>query len=170
MKLAVVDLGTNSIRLFIYDLSPEREPENLFHTKEIIRLGEGLYPDMTLKEPAKQRCLDVLRSFADIMAGFNVDRVSAVATSALREANDGKMFLQKLIAETGVPLKIISGENEAQLIARGVLNTSNCKSGKTVIVDLGGGSTEIIFCSGSSCDFCISLPIGAVRGQDRRIL
>ncbi len=165
MQFGIVDLGTNSVRLFVYRQHESGELKLQLKRKEMVRLGDSVYETGKLNPLAIERTLDALQAFQDILERKKIDVVQAVATSAARCAKDGKDFCKLVRKKIGMDLRVISGKEEARLIAQGV--TSNVKLGKdpVLLLDIGGGSTELSFCKGKKILQSASLKIGAASGQ-----
>lgn len=160
MKLALIDLGSNSARMFIlnYDCA-KKEFTYISRRREMTRLSEGMGEDLLLKELPMRRTAEALKSFAE-EAEKEGAHIFAVATAAVRKAKNRDGFLSMSLS-AGIPLNIISGEAEAFFDSRGVLDgirdVSDC-----VICDTGGGSTEIILVKDRKITAKTSIPMGAV--------
>ena len=165
MRLAILDLGTNSIKCDIFDIDDFATVKRVYREKKTVRLGDQVFLTKRLDSEAKQRVFAALEEFAKQIAGLKVDRVLALATSAMRFASDGKDFLKSIKTQTGISFKIISGEKEAKLIAKGILSNGKTPSQTFALVDIGGGSTEVSFCHKRTLIDCFSLEIGAIRAQ-----
>jgi len=158
--VAAIDLGTNTARLLIAEQAPYRQ---LLLKRTITRLGGGFTRERGLSEEAQQRSLAALAAFAGEMERFQVTRVRAVATSAVRDAANGQEFCRRVQEETGISLEVIDGTEEAVLTLRGVASILDDKSGDLAVFDVGGGSTEYTLACGVEHVFSRSLPIGVVR-------
>ena len=159
---AAIDFGTNSARLLI----AERTVSGLVPVhveREVVRLGGGFTDEYGLSDAAQQRGLACLRRFAAILERFGIGDVTASATSAVRDAVNGKAFVDAVIAETGITLSVIGGELEARLTLDGVLSCIDSVESTLAIVDIGGGSTEFIVSSHGTPQFIRSMPMGVVR-------
>ena len=163
MNYAAIDLGTNSCRLLIADFIAGRL-ENVCRLTRSNRLGEGLYASNEIGEPAMQRTVNCLEEFKSIMAMQKVENFLTIATSAVREAKNREQFIQFLKNNCAIIPEVISGEKEAQLSYLGVMKDWR-EGNSPIVVDLGGGSTEIIWQEGKILS--ISLPVGAVRATER---
>jgi exopolyphosphatase / guanosine-5'-triphosphate,3'-diphosphate pyrophosphatase len=141
--LAAVDLGSNSFRLEIGRLDHGRIDRSEY-LKETVRQGNGLDADRNLTIEAMQRGWDCLARFAERLAGFKPGQVRAVATQTLREARNRDVFLHKAHKILGFPIDVISGNEEARLIYRGVAHLLPQSEEKRLVVDIGGRSTELI--------------------------
>lgn len=162
MRAAAIDLGSNSCRLFIADKESSGLKE-ICRQLETSRIGEGVNASGIINEDAAERTINCLKTFRQSMEDKQVQIYRAVATSAVREAANGKEFVQMVLDRTGLKIDIIDGEEEARLSYLGVKKGLNLNS--PLVVDLGGGSTEFI-CVDK--DFMISIPLGAVRASEAK--
>ena len=158
--VAAIDLGTNTARLLIATLNPCRQ---LLLKRTITRLGGGFSRESGLSSEAMERSLAALTDFAEEIARHGVTRVRAVATSAVRDAVNGKHFCQRVSERTGIELEIIDGTEEALLTLAGVESILAESDGDQVVFDIGGGSTEYTLARDSAPLFSRSLPLGVVR-------
>lgn len=163
MKFAIIDLGTNSIRLEIQELTPVGAWVSIYREKLMIRLGEGLFVSKKLSSASKNRCVSVMQYFSDVIEFHKVDETVAFATSALRDASDAKALIKLVKQKSGISLDVISGQEEAKLIALGVLENETLPKGHFALVDIGGGSTEISICKGKKRLSSVSLNLGTAR-------
>jgi len=162
--LAGIDIGTNTFRLLIAEVTGKGIKE-LYSGREITRLGDGVSITGLLKEDAIKRGLKALREFSNIIAGYRVDAVEAVATSAFREAKNSSDFVRRAKEETGIDLEIISEEEEAKKTFRGMKMGIEVPE-SSLMVDIGGGSTEFIFSKNGEPLFIRSLKLGVVYLTD----
>lgn len=162
MRIAAIDCGTNSLHLLIAQMDDEGRYDILHDLKEMPRLGEGVVRTGLLAEDAMNRAVQTLAEFAHISARFGVDRIRAVATSAVRRARNGGEFVARVQRETGIPLTVISGEEEARLVAQALLAEPGFTHGRFLIFNVGGGSTEFAWGRGRQIREMATLPIGAV--------
>ncbi len=159
---AAIDFGTNTARLLIAVRSPAGiTPVRV--EREIVRLGGGFTDECGLSAEASERGLACLHRFAKIISDYGVKQVRASATSAVRDAVNGRAFVDKVLQETGINLVVIDGDTEARLTLKGVLSGLDSESGTLVVLDAGGGSTEFTLSSHGSPAFIKSMPIGVVR-------
>jgi exopolyphosphatase/guanosine-5'-triphosphate,3'-diphosphate pyrophosphatase len=158
--VAIIDIGSNAVRLMIYD-GLNRAPFKVHSERAICNLGADLAVTGLLNPDAVKLALDSLRRFSGLIAAMKIKNVSAVATAALRDAEDGKIFIEKVQKETGLKISIIDGEEEARLSALGVL--ANGFGGTGVIGDYGGGSLELIVVEKFHVKHKVSLPLGSHR-------
>ncbi|MCB0343964.1 MAG: hypothetical protein KDD66_02555 [Bdellovibrionales bacterium] len=165
-NLAIIDCGTNSVRFYVFDIDKNGKFVPRCKEKIMIRLGDGLFDDNKLTPEAKQRGVAAFKYFQVLISQFKPETVRAIATSALREANDSAEFVDEVRRETGIEIDVISEEEEARLIAVGVTSGVYEVHGEPlVLVDIGGGSTEISLCHGADIEFSASLRFGAARSQ-----
>lgn len=165
MRLAIIDLGTNSVRFDVHELGPDNQIYHLHREKLMIRLGEGVFLKGRLDYRASNTCLEAFESFSKTIEDFRVDRVVAFGTSALREARDSSKLIERIKKLTGIDVRPISGDEEARLIARGTLANALALRGYYALVDIGGGSTEISVGYGRRILHSTSFPLGTARLQ-----
>ncbi|MDD2540925.1 MAG: exopolyphosphatase [Desulfuromonadaceae bacterium] len=159
---ASIDFGTNTARLLIAirsasGVTPVRVE------REVVRLGGGFSDEFGLSAEAQERGLACLHRFAKIISGYDVKQVRASATSAVRDAVNGRTFVDRVSQDTGIQLSVIDGDAEARLTLNGVLSGLDAESSTLVVLDVGGGSTEFTVSSYGSPVFIRSMPIGVVR-------
>lgn len=161
--LAAIDIGTNSFHLIVARINDSGNFEIIDREKEVIRLGEGSGGEIKLIKPeAIERALLTLKRFRGIADSHNAV-VRAVATSAVREANNRNEFINRALNECNVDIEIISGNEEARLIYLGVLKAVPAYDKKALVIDIGGGSTEFLIGEKGESSFSLSLKLGAVR-------
>jgi exopolyphosphatase/guanosine-5'-triphosphate,3'-diphosphate pyrophosphatase len=165
-SVAAIDLGTNTARLLIATKNPYQQ---LLLNRTITRLGGGFTRERGLSEEAQQRSVEALKEFARRIADHGAVRVRAVATSAVRDALNGKQFCERVKAETGIALEVIDGTEEAELTLRGVSSILDDKNGDLAVFDVGGGSTEYTLAEAAKPLFSRSLPIGVVRLTEGKV-
>jgi exopolyphosphatase/guanosine-5'-triphosphate,3'-diphosphate pyrophosphatase len=163
MRLGIIDLGTNSVRFDVHEIQASGQFKNLHREKLMVRLGQGVFIDGRLDESARQRTLQAFLSFRATARELDVQRIVAFGTSALRESVDGAKFISSLRKRTGIDIRIISGEDEARLIALGILKNEPKIQGRCALVDIGGGSTEISVCNGKKVLKSASFELGTAR-------
>jgi exopolyphosphatase/guanosine-5'-triphosphate,3'-diphosphate pyrophosphatase len=164
---ALIDLGTNSVRLVIAEMAADGGLTVLLQDKKPVALGQGSYDDDRLAAEAMDRAYAALE-IMKATAGFHkVDYVRAVATSALREAVNRDAFLEKVYDGLQLDLKVVSGLEEARLIWAGVSANLNLGPGPSLIMDIGGGSVELIVDERGREPLLDSLPLGAARLSGR---
>jgi exopolyphosphatase / guanosine-5'-triphosphate,3'-diphosphate pyrophosphatase len=166
-KLAVIDIGTNSIHMVLAEILPDASFKILDRFKDITRLGNGAFASKRLADEVMARALEVLRTLVTLARNKGFDRVIAVATSAVREAENGGDFVAMVLEETGLRVRVISGAEEARLIFLGVKNSIALPEGPTLIVDIGGGSVELVVGTREGMLHGASLKLGAIRLADQ---
>lgn len=160
MKIAVIDIGTNTARLAVFDVSNSAQLVIVHENNAITRLGGGLNETGRLSEEAMQRTLSVVKEFISDCENHGVEKIYAVGTQAIRIAENGADFIETL-RKAGLKIEIITGETEGSLVFNGVYSGLIPTPGGLVTIDIGGGSTEI--CWGSSkIEGVKSFPIGSV--------
>lgn len=166
-RLAAVDIGTNSIRLIIAEPLADGRYRILDDEREAARLGTNLNATGRLDPEAVQRGVDALRRMYQIVQGYQVRQVRAIATSAVREASDGAEFCQRVRDEIGFDIEIITARQEAELAFYGVVRNFDVHGKQFAVADIGGGSTEIILASGHVIEEIYTTKLGAVRLTER---
>ena len=165
--VAVIDLGTNTFHILIVEV----EASGTYHIVERLRLpvmiGKGGINQGLITEEGQQRALAALRQFADIIEQRKIKHVRATATSAFRNARNGAALVQRIQEETGIVVDIIDGNQEAELIFRGVQEALSLDKESVLIMDIGGGSVEFILSSDQQIRWKQSFEIGAQRLLDR---
>ncbi len=170
MRVAVLDIGTNSTRLLIADVAQEGGAidEVLRHSR-VTRLGDGVDAGGSLSEEAIGRVMDVLADYRREMDEHDCQANLAVMTSAVRDATNGQEFAARVRERYGFDAQILRGEQEAQLTFLGAMAGREAAAEPTVVIDIGGGSTEFIVGVGRSAGFHVSVPVGVVRMSERHI-
>jgi exopolyphosphatase/guanosine-5'-triphosphate,3'-diphosphate pyrophosphatase len=165
MRIAVVDIGTNTTRLLVADLDGGRLRE-IERRTEITRLGEGVDATGRLSEQAMERVIATCAQYAQAIRRHGAERTVAVMTSAVRDAANGAEFQQLLRERFGFDAQTISGEREARLTYLGATSARSYPS-PLLVVDIGGGSTELVIGSGRNVTFHVSTRAGSVRHTER---
>jgi exopolyphosphatase / guanosine-5'-triphosphate,3'-diphosphate pyrophosphatase len=167
IRLSAIDIGSNSIRQTIADVSPTGIIRVVDEMKAAPRLGAGLADRGSIGEIAIQNALSTLTRMHTLAKQLGVKRTEVVATSAVREASNGEHFLKLVRAETGLKVKVLQGEDEARLAFRSALAHFDLGVGRAVVMDIGGGSLELALSADGLVDRLISLPLGAIRTTER---
>src|SRR6185503_16311012 len=167
VRVSAIDIGSNSIRQTIADVSPTGVIRVVDEMKAAPRLGAGLSKRGSIGEIAIQNALSTLSRMATLANQLGVKRTEVVATSAVREASNGEQFLRLVRSETGLKIKILRGEDEARLAFRSALAHFDLAVGRAVVMDIGGGSLELALSADGLVDRLISLPLGAIRTTER---
>ncbi|HEY3239953.1 MAG TPA: Ppx/GppA phosphatase family protein [Acidimicrobiia bacterium] len=164
--VAAIDIGTNSFHLVVARPAENNRFEILDREKEVVRLGSGSGDMKQLEPEAIERGVAALARFRRIADSFGAE-IHAVATSAVREAENRTEFLDAVLSEAGVSVEVISGVEEARLIHLGVLQAVPVFDEQVLVVDIGGGSTEFVLARGGDVFDARSLKMGAIRITDR---
>ena len=162
-RLAAVDVGSNSIRLLVAEYGRDSGLTVIDEVKEQPRLATGVAQTGRLDAGAMDRAIEALTRMKGVCERRGVTRVAAVATSAVREATNGPDFVRRVREATGLNLRVIDAEQEAQLSYRSVAHHFPLEGGRTVVADIGGGSLELIGAMDGLIEHSVSLPFGAVR-------
>ena len=162
-RVAVIDIGSNSIRMVIYEKTSRFAFHLLYEAKSKVRLSENAYQNNANLQPkAMQRTFDALSDFLDIISSFKARKTLCVATSALRDAPNKKEFLSRVKSELKLNIKIINGEREAYLGAMACANLLPFQD-NALSIDIGGGSTEFSYINNNNITKSFSLELGTVR-------
>lgn len=162
--LAAIDVGTNSIHMVIVQIQPDLPAFKIIAAeKDTVRLGERCQQTGQLTPVAIGRALAALRRCQELARSFQAEEIIAVATSAVREAPNGREFIETVATQLGLKVDLISGEEEARRIYLGVLSALEFNHQPHVIIDIGGGSTELILGDGGDPRYLSSTKVGAVR-------
>jgi len=159
--LAAIDVGTNAVRLEIARPLPDGTLETLHQERDPVRPGEGVFSGGSISKPVANRLLATLRRYAALCRRHRA-KVRAVATAAVREARNRDEIVRRAREEAGLELEVVSGREEARLICLGVLE-GRPASTRSLVVDIGGGSTEVATGLGEKPTSLYSVPLGAVR-------
>jgi exopolyphosphatase/guanosine-5'-triphosphate,3'-diphosphate pyrophosphatase len=162
-RIAAIDIGTNSIRLVVAEVQADASYRILDEDREMTRLGHGLYSEGRIDEEPMAHSLRVLGRMKAIVEGFGVHELRTIATSAVREAANGREFVREAWKRCRVRVDVIPPEEEARLALRSVRRHYDLGDRRTAIVDIGGGSAEVVLAVGSLVELVVSLPLGAVR-------
>ncbi len=166
LRYAAVDIGSNSTRMLAAEVPPGEQPVVLAAEREVTRLGQSVFRDGRISTQAMDEVTRVLARMADAYRKLEVVGVRAVATSAVRDASNQAEFLARASAALGTQVEIITGREEARLIHQGVMSRWPQQGRRVLIVDIGGGSAEIITSEEGALVDAVSKPLGAVRLQE----
>jgi exopolyphosphatase / guanosine-5'-triphosphate,3'-diphosphate pyrophosphatase len=169
-RLASIDIGTQTIRLLVADTDKTGKIISVYRDRAIVRLGEGMIDNHHLQNDPMNRALLCIKDFANSAGQHGAEHIYAVATACVREAVNGRAFLDIILRETGLSVRLVSGEEEAILSCRGVLSVFNNLYNQALIVDIGGGSTELILSSNQSVNGTESIPLGVVSLSEQFLL
>jgi exopolyphosphatase/guanosine-5'-triphosphate,3'-diphosphate pyrophosphatase len=168
-RLAAIDVGSNTIRLTVAEVQEDDTYRILDEEREMVRLGEHLDRTGRLSDASIARSLAAIGKMKAIADGFKITELRAIATSAVREASNGRTFIRQVARQHKVNIEVISGEEEAQLAFRTASRHFDFQGRPTAVVDIGGGSVEVILSAGTAVDHVYSLPLGAVRVTERLV-
>ncbi len=170
MLVAIVDIGTNSTRLLIADVNPSSGAmRELVRRSNVTRLGHGVDASGLLSEEGSQRVFDTLDQYRAEIDAQGASANLAVLTSAVRDAANGPEFAQRVREHYQLDARVLTGDEEAQLTFLGAITGRAPATEPTVLIDIGGGSTEFVVGVGHTPRFHVSLPAGVVRMSERHI-
>lgn len=161
MRVAAIDIGSNTIRLLVADLT-DKGFSTVRHERRVTRLASGMQESGLISGLPLRDTLDVVNAFASMAREDGAELIRAAATSALREAANGPEALREIEAASGVEVLLVSGDEEARIMSRGVLH-SFPHDGEYLIFDLGGGSTEFVLAKRGNLTRTLSIPMGVVK-------
>jgi len=167
MRIAAIDIGTNSIHMIVVQVRPDQSFEVIDREKEMVRLGAGGLDGRALTPEVMRAALQVLSKFRRLAESHKVDEVIAVATSATREAENGGEFLQAVTQQTGIRPRVISGTEEARLIHLAAVYGVSVPGDVAVVIDIGGGSVEVTRGPGPTVELGRSFKLGVIRLTER---
>src|ERR1700681_1523559 len=167
MRLAAIDIGTNSLHMIVANVRPDLSFEVIDREKEMVRLGAGGLDVRALTPEAMHAALQVLSKFRRLAESHRVDEIVAVATSATREAENGGPFLHAVTERTGIRPRVISGTEEARLIHLAAVYAVSVPGDTAVVIDIGGGSVEITRGAGGAVELGRSFKLGVIRLTER---
>lgn len=168
-RYATVDVGSNSILLYVADKNEEGNFSRILDKSEITRLGDNLHETGFLSIDSVEKSIEVLKNYKKICDDYKVNMIAAAGTMALRNAKNSAEFIEKVKCETGIQIEIITGDEEARLSYLAVKAGLGIKE-KTLIFDTGGGSTEFIYCDAIGVIKKFSTNIGAVRFTQKYLI
>ena len=159
-KIAIIDLGSNTARLLIVDVFEDGHFLVTDQLKEAPRIGEGMEKDGFLKPSRINGTIETLKTFKKLCDANGIEKVVAVATAAVRKAKNQRSFLDEVFATTGIKLRVLTAEEEAILVYKGVINTMDIPKG--VILEIGGGSIKIVYYNRRNLLNYATLPFGSI--------
>jgi exopolyphosphatase/guanosine-5'-triphosphate,3'-diphosphate pyrophosphatase len=162
-RVAAIDIGSNSIRQIVADVSPEGAIQVVDEMKAAPRLAAGLGATGALSDTAIHAAIEAVERMATLAKQLGASRIDAVATSAVREASNAGGFLAEITRATGLKVRVLDGDEEARLSFRSAVAHFDMGVGRTVVVDIGGGSLEIALSAEGVIERLGSLPFGAIR-------
>lgn len=162
-RIAALDLGSSSFHLLISELRGEGQFQVIARAKERVYLGESVFRCGRIDEETFVRGLSALRRLREVAADHEPERILVVATSAVREAQNGRLFARSAQQATGLPVRVIDGLEEARLVCLGARRELAHRPERIALFDFGGGSTEVLVADERSCALTASLPFGSLR-------
>jgi exopolyphosphatase/guanosine-5'-triphosphate,3'-diphosphate pyrophosphatase len=165
MRIAVIDMGTNTFNLVIADHN-QLHYSIMHHDKFVVKLGEGGINSNFIQHEPFWRAIDCVEKILDVVKSYHVAKVIAFATSAIREASNGILFVDTVDKLFGLKIEVITGDEEASLIYSGVKTALSLNHSKSLIMDIGGGSTEFIIANKDKIFWKQSFKLGAARLLD----
>ena len=166
MKLAAIDIGTNSIHMIVVDVLQKRNFEIVDREKEMVKLGSGVFATNRLSDRAFDTGLKTIQRYVQLADQLGVDEIITAATSAIREAQNGEAFLNQVVRRTKIAPRMISGREEARLIFLAVRNAIAIADENALVLDIGGGSTEVVLGNQDQIHLGTSLKLGVLRLLD----
>ncbi len=159
-RIAIIDLGSNTARLLIMEISATGHFHVVDQLKEAPRLGEGMDRDGFLKPQRIQETIKTLKMFRKLCDSYGIEKIIAVATAAVRHAKNQRSFLDEVASVCGIKFKVLSAEEEAMYVYKGVINTMDIPKG--LILEIGGGSTKIVYYNRRNLLAHETLPFGSI--------
>ena len=167
MKLAAIDIGSNAARLLISEVSIDSNGEPLFNKINLVRvplrLGFDVFENGIISQGKRNMMIETMKSFAHLLKAYQIENVIACATSAMRDASNGKEVQQEIKQKTGIDVRIISGDEEASFIYENHIAEHLDKEHSYLYIDVGGGSTELTFFDQGKLMYQESFNIGTIR-------
>src|SRR3954466_8335226 len=167
MRIAAIDIGTNSIHMIVVRVRPDLSFEVIDREKEMVRLGAGGLDGRSLTPTAMTAALQTLAKFRRLADSHKADEIVAAATSAIREADNGGDFIAEVAAQTGIQIRVISGTEEARLIHLAAVYGVHMGGSPAVVIDIGGGSIEVTLGTASHLSHARSFKLGVIRLTER---
>jgi len=166
MNLAAIDIGTNSIHMIIVKVTSPRTFEVLVQEKEMVKLGVGVFANKEINSEAFAAGIETITRYVQLADKYGVEEIITAATSATREAKNGRDFLDRIIHEVGLIPQLISGKEEARLIFLAVKRAIDLGEGNALVLDIGGGSTEAVIGNHQEVLYKSSIKLGVLRLLD----
>lgn len=167
MRIAIIDLGTNTFNIFIAEIFPDKTVRKLYKSKISVKLGEGGINKNHIEEKPFIRGIRALKKHKRTIEKFGAEKVLAFATAAIRGASNGKEFIETAKQKTGIDVQAISGDREAELIYYGVRSAVKMNDTPSLIMDIGGGSTEFIIANKKEILWKQSFLLGVARLMEK---
>lgn len=162
-KIAAIDIGSNAIRMVVGQVTDLREVELVENIRLPVRLGQDVFTSGKLQEATIQQALEAFKHFRRVADDFEVTKIRAIATSAMREASNGYILSDRILQAARIEVEIISGDEEARLIHRAVSDAIKLNGKRAVLIDIGGGSVEVTLSENGTIISTESYNMGTVR-------
>jgi exopolyphosphatase/guanosine-5'-triphosphate,3'-diphosphate pyrophosphatase len=162
-KIAAIDIGSNAIRMIVGQITDSRKVELVENIRLPVRLGQDVFTLGKLREETIQQAIEAFQHFRRVADDFEVTKIRAIATSAMREASNGFILIDRILQSSKIEIEIISGDEEAQLIHRAVADSIALKGKRAVLIDIGGGSVEVTLSENGNIVSTESYNMGTVR-------
>ena len=163
IRIGIIDLGTNSVRFDVHEISEGKAVKTLHRERLMVRLGNGVFVNGKMDSRSIARTVEAFASFRYTADRLHVQKIVAIATSAVRQASDRGKLVQAIKKRAGITLRVISGQEEARLIAKGIISNEKKLPSAFVLIDVGGGSTELSLCKKGKPSWSQSFPVGSAR-------
>lgn len=163
VRVAIIDIGTNTFKMMIVEVDSKENVKLIYKEKIPVKLGEGGINNDVISHSPFMRGLKALKSLKEKLNTHKAEKVMAFATSAIRSATNGKDFVKRVKLETGIDIEVITGDREAELIYYGVQKALDIGEERSLIMDIGGGSTEFIIADRDKIYWKHSFDLGAAR-------
>ncbi|MFN6040255.1 MAG: exopolyphosphatase, partial [Bacteroidota bacterium] len=161
MKIAIIDMGTNTFNLLIAEVIQGSKFRKIFSDRLAVKLGEGTINQGFISPVPYQRGLDAMINYHNKIRDYGVTHIKAIATAAIRSATNGQQFTQDVKSFTGIDVEVIQGDREAELIFKGAKHADKTHGKNSLIMDIGGGSTEFMIVKNDRLIWKKSYPLGA---------
>lgn len=168
MKISIIDIGSNTIKLVIYEVREDNSFIGVHQESTKVKLGESLAYSDSLNEQSILKSIDVLLQYRDITRLESANKVLCVGTSAVRESKNGKYFIDQVLKRTGFKVRVLNGEEEAYYSYLGASMTTCIPNG--LYFDLGGGSLELVYTEDFNIKKAQALPLGALRYSEHLLM
>ncbi len=167
MILAAIDIGTNSIHMIIVKITSKQTFDVLLQEKEMVKLGSGVFANKKISNKAFAAGIETITRYVNLADQYGAEHIITAATSATREAKNGREFLDQLIQDIGLAPQMISGNEESRLIFLAVRKAIDIGQEYTMVIDIGGGSTEVVVGNKDNILFKSSMKLGVLRLLDK---
>jgi exopolyphosphatase/guanosine-5'-triphosphate,3'-diphosphate pyrophosphatase len=160
MKIAIIDMGTNTFNLLIAEVLQGGNFKKIYSDRVAVKLGEGTLNKGFISPAPYQRGLDAMIGYHNTIKDYDVKHIKAIATAAIRSSTNGYQFTQDIKSHTGIEVEVIQGDREAELIFKGAKHADSINTKDALIMDIGGGSTEFIIVKNNELIWKKSYPLG----------